>query len=79
MTNYGWRFITLYRRRLSKPNPRKRNAESKTVVRGGLIYSSENKKNKRQRRKGKNTRLNEEFQRIPRKDKTVFKVNNEKK
>ena len=27
LKNYGWRFITLYNRRLSKPSPRKRNAK----------------------------------------------------
>ena len=25
--NYGWRFMTLYRRRRSRPSPRKRNAK----------------------------------------------------
>ena len=25
--NYGWRFVTLYRRQGSRPSPRKRNAE----------------------------------------------------
>ena len=27
LKNYGWRFITLYRRQESKPSPRKRNAK----------------------------------------------------
>ena len=26
--NYGWRFVTLYRRQGSRPSPRKRNAKS---------------------------------------------------
>ena len=25
--NYGWRFVTLYRRQESRPSPRKRNAK----------------------------------------------------
>ena len=27
--NYGWRFVTLYRREGSRPSPRKRNAKKK--------------------------------------------------
>ena len=27
LMNYGWRFVTLYRRQESRPSPRKRNAE----------------------------------------------------
>ena len=30
--NYGWRFVTLYRREGSRPSPRKRNAKSKMAV-----------------------------------------------
>ena len=29
LKNYGWRFITLYRRQQSKPSPTKRNAKRK--------------------------------------------------
>ena len=51
--NYGWRFITLYRRQESRPSPRKRNAKDKMVVWGGIINSWEKKRSERQRRKGK--------------------------
>ena len=27
--NYGWRFVTLYRRHGSRPSPRKKNAKAK--------------------------------------------------
>ena len=27
LMNYGWRFVTLYRRQESRPSPRKRNAK----------------------------------------------------
>ena len=27
LKNYGWRFVTLYRRQESRPSPRKRNAK----------------------------------------------------
>jgi len=32
LKNYGWRFVTLYRRQRSRPSPRKRNAKGKIVV-----------------------------------------------
>ena len=31
LMNYGWRFVTLYRRQGSRPSPRKRNAKGKIV------------------------------------------------
>ena len=53
LKNYGWRFMTLYRRQWSRPSPRKRNVKSKMVVWGGLINSWKNKRSERQRKKGK--------------------------
>ena len=32
LMNYGWRFMTLYRRQGSRPSPWKRNAKSKMAV-----------------------------------------------
>ena len=32
LKNYGWRFMTLYRRQGSRPFPRKRNGKSKMAV-----------------------------------------------
>ena len=32
LMNYGWRFMTLYRRQGSKPSPRKRNAKKQNGV-----------------------------------------------
>ena len=50
--NYGWKFVTLYRRQESRPW--KRNAKkSKMAVWGGLTNSFEKKRSKKQRRKGK--------------------------
>ena len=51
--NYGWRFVTLYKRQESRPSPRKRNAKIKIAVQGGLTNSCEKKKSEEQRRKGK--------------------------
>ena len=54
--NYGWRFVTLYRRQGSRPSPRKRNEKkkkSKMAVQEGLTNISEKERIKKQRRKGK--------------------------
>ena len=32
LMNYGWRFMTLYRRQESRPSPRKRNAKKPTTL-----------------------------------------------
>ena len=32
LMNYGWRFMTLYRRQESRPSPRKRKQKSKMAV-----------------------------------------------
>ena len=51
LKNYGWRFVTLYRRQESRPSPRKRNAKRPN----GCLRRPyrEKKRSKRQRRKGK--------------------------
>ena len=51
--NYGWRFVTLYRKQGSRPSPRKRNAKRQNDYLGGLTNSYEKKRSERQRRKGK--------------------------
>ena len=51
--NYGWRFVTLYRRQVSRLSPWKRNAKKKMAVCGGLTNSCEKKRSEKQRRKGK--------------------------
>ena len=53
LMNYGWRFVTLYRRQESRPSPRKRNAKKQMAVWGGLTNSCEKKRGEKQRRKGK--------------------------
>ena len=53
LMNYGWRFMTLYRRQGSRPSPWKRNAKNKMTVSGGLTNSWEKKRSEKQRRKGK--------------------------
>ena len=51
--NYGWRFVTLYRRQRSRPFPWKKMQTSKMAVWGGLTNSCEKKRSKKQTRKGK--------------------------
>ena len=53
LINYGWSFVTLYRRQRSRPSPWKRNAKNKMAVWGGLTNSCEKKRSEKQRRKGK--------------------------
>ena len=53
LKNYGWRFITWYRKQWQKPSPIRRNARRQMVVWGVLTDSWEMKRNKRQRRKEK--------------------------
>ena len=53
LMNYGWRFMTLYRRQGSRPSHRKEMQKSKMAVWRGLTNSCEKKRNEKQRRKGK--------------------------
>ena len=53
LMNYGWRFMTLYRRQGSRPFPWKEMQKSKMAVWGGLTNSCEKKRSEKQRRKGK--------------------------
>ena len=66
--NYGWRFVTLYRRQGSRPSPWKRNAKKKMAVWGGLTNSCEKKRSEKERY----SYLYAEFQRIARRDKKAF-------
>ena len=51
--NYGWRFVTLYRRQESRPSQEKEMQKSKMAVGGGLTNSCEKNGSEKQRRKGK--------------------------
>ena len=72
LMNYGWRFVTLYRRQGLRRSPRKRNAKIKITVRGGLTNSCEKKRKNKQRRKGKIYTMDAEFRRIARREKKAF-------
>ena len=53
LKNYGWNFVTLYRRQWSKPYPGKRKAIRQNGCPRRQITNSWEKRSERQRRKGK--------------------------
>ena len=53
MKNYVWRFITLYRRQLSKPFPGKRNAKKQNGCLERHYKELRKEQKQRRRRKGK--------------------------
>ena len=70
--NYGWRFMTLYRRQGSRPSPRKRNAKTKWLSEEVLQIAVERREVRSKGEKERYTDMNAEFQRIARRDKKVF-------
>ena len=66
LMNYGWRFMTLYRRQGARSSPRKRNEKKQN----GCLWKEEKPKAKDKRKRY--THLNAEFQRIARRDKKAF-------
>ena len=73
MTNYGWKFVTLYRRQGSRPSPTKRNAKKQNALsEEALPIAVKRREAKSKGEKERYTHLNAEFQRIARKDKKAF-------
>ena len=71
--NYGWRFVTLYKRQESRPSPRKRNAKKAKWLSGeALQIAVKRREAKSKGEKERYTHLNAEFQRIARRDKKAF-------
>ena len=71
--NYGWRFVTLYRRQGSRPSPWKRNAKKQKWLSGEalqIVVKRREMKSKREKERYK--QLNAEFQRRARGDKKAF-------
>ena len=65
--NYGWKFMTLYRRQGSRPSPRKRKAMR--LSEEALQIAMKRRKVKGKGEKERYIHLNAEFQRIPRRGK----------
>ena len=71
--NYGWRFMTLYRRQGSRPSPWKRNAkEAKWLSEEALKIAEKRREVKGKGEKERYKHLNAEFPRIARRDKKAF-------
>ena len=71
--NYGMRFVTLYRRQVSRPFPRKGNAKkAKRLSEEALEIAVKIREAKGKGEKERYTHLNAESQRIARRDKKAF-------
>ena len=71
--NYGWRFVTLYRKQWSRPYPRKRKAKkAKWLSEEALQIAEKKRETKGKGEKERYIYLNEEIQRIARRDKKAF-------
>ena len=71
--NYGWRFVTVYRRQGSRPSPWKRNAKKAKWLSGeALQIAVKRRELKSKGEKERYKHLNAEFQRIARRDKKDF-------
>ena len=68
--NYGWRFMTLYRRQGSRPSPWKRNAKWRSAEALQIAVKKREAKSKGEKERYKH--LNTEFQSIARRDKKAF-------
>ena len=73
LKNYGWRFMTLYRRQGSRPSPWKRNA--KRLSEEALQIAVKRREAKSKGERERYSHLNAEFQRIARRDKKAFLSN----
>ena len=73
LKNYGWRFVTLYRRQWSRPSPRvKKCKKAKWLSEEALQIAEKRKDAKSKEKKERYTHLNTEFQKISRRDKKAF-------
>ena len=74
--NYGWKFVTLYRRQGSRPYLWKRTAKKKKrLSEEALLIPVKRREVKSKREKERYEHLNVEFQRTARKDKKAFLSN----
>ena len=71
--NYGWRFVTLYRRQGSRSSLWKRNAKkAKWLSEEALQIAVKRREAKSKGEKERHKHLNAEFQRIARRGKKAF-------
>ena len=80
LKNYGWRFITLYRRQGLRPSPRKRNEKkAKWLSEEALQIAEKRREAKGKGEKERYTHMNVEFQKIPGEIRKPFSVINAKR
>ena len=80
LMNYGWRFVTLYRRQGSRPSPWERNAKkAKWLSEETLQIAVKRREVKSKGEKERYKHLNTEFHRIARRDKKDFLRDHRKK
>ena len=81
LMNYGWRFVTLYRRQGARQSPRKRNAKKQNgcLSEEALQIAVKRREVKGKTEKERYTHLNAEFQRMARRDKKPSSVISAKK
>ena len=72
LMNYGWRFVTLYRRQEARPSPRKRNAKKQNGSEEALQIAVKRREAKSKGEKERYPHLNAEFPRIAGRDKKTF-------
>ena len=70
--NYGWRFMTFYRRQGSNHPHGKEMQKNKMAVWGGIQIAVKSREAKSKREKERYKHLNAKFQRITRRDKKAF-------
>ena len=71
--NYGWSFVTLYRRQGSRPLPKKKKCKkAKWLSEEALQIAVKIREVKSKGEKERYTHVNAEFQRIARRDKKAF-------
>ena len=77
LMNYGWRFMTLYRRQGSRPSPRKRNEKKKPnwLSEEALQIAEKRREEKSKGEKERYKHLNAEFQRIASLPSSVINAN----
>ena len=72
LMNYGWKFVTLYRRQGARPYPRKKCKKAKRLSEEALQIAVKRREARSMGEKERYTHLNAEFHRITRRDKKAF-------
>ena len=74
LMNYGWRFVTLYKRQGSRLAPWKRNARKTKWLSGEALQMAVKREAKNKGEKERYKHLNAELERIARRDKKAFLI-----